>query len=138
MLVDLTDYHGNPASIQAGALLKLRPALKNLHDPDGCTLVDWGKGGIFALGNIQAIAGLFAPYVRLAGFHAPDGTPIYVNADAIEALMVDSAYDGRCVAVVGERWTNPRVPGRNRIALLEDVEAAKAILNAAVTDEPEG
>ena len=71
MFIKLTDYHGNLVSLDPRKLLKLRPALANLGDPDGCTLVDWGIGGIFALGNVQMIAGVFAPYVRLAGLHDP-------------------------------------------------------------------
>lgn len=134
MIVNLIDYHGNPATMDPARLLRLRPALANLGDPDGCTLVDWGQGGIFALGNIRTLAGLFAPYVRLAGLHAPDGTPIYVNADAIDVVMVDGAYAGNSVAVVKRDFENTNVPARNKIALLETVQAATTILNAAAAD----
>jgi hypothetical protein len=73
-------------------------------------LVDWGIGGIFALGNVQMIAGVFAPYVRLAGLHDPSGGQIYLNAAAIDAVLVDHPYAGACVAVVAEAFSNPRVP----------------------------
>lgn len=138
MIVSLTDYHGNPAKMDPTRLLRLRPTLANLGDPDGCTLVDWGQGGIFALGNIRTLAGVFAPYVRLAGLHAPDGTPIYVNADAIDVVMVDGAYAGNSVAVVRRDFENINVPVRNKIALLENVEAATTILEAATADFGEG
>jgi len=41
MFIKLTDYHGNSVSLNPTKLLKLRPALANLGDPDGCTLFDW-------------------------------------------------------------------------------------------------
>ncbi|MHC2001834.1 hypothetical protein ACYQR9_15545 [Methylobacterium sp. CM6241] len=134
MFIKLTDYHGNPAELEAESLLKLRPALANLGDPDGCTLVDGGNYGIFALGNIQAIAGLFAPYVRLASLHTPDGKPTYLNADGIVGVAVDKAYAGKSVALVGAKWQNINVPSRNKIPLMETVAAAKAILEAAAKD----
>jgi hypothetical protein len=134
MFIKLTDYHGNSVSLDPRKLLKLRPALANLGDPDGCTLVDWGIGGIFALGNVQMIAGVFAPYVRLAGLHDPSGGQIYLNAGAIDAVLVDHAYAGACVAVVAEAFSNPRVPTRNRIPLLESVDVATAALDRAKAD----
>jgi hypothetical protein len=129
--VDLTDYHGNPTKIVAEQVIRFRPALSNLSDPPGCTLVDYGTGGIFAEGNIQSVAALFAGVIRLAGLHAPDGTQIFVNADAIAAVVNDDAYAGRSVAVVKPAFANPRNPVRNRFGLLEDVHAAEAALTAA-------
>ena len=134
MFIKITDYHGYSVSLNPTKLLKLRPALASLGDPDGCTLIDWGTGGVFALGNVQATAGLFAPYVRLAGLHDPSGGQIYLNADAIDAVLVDHAYLGACVAVVAEAFSNPRVPTRNRIPLLESVDIATAALDHAKTD----
>ena len=50
MFIKLTDYHGNSVSLDPRKLLKLRPALANLGDPDGCTLVDWGNWRYFRAG----------------------------------------------------------------------------------------
>lgn len=134
MNIKMTDYHGHPVSMSADSLLKLRPTLANLGDPKGCTLVDSGKSGHFVLGNIQEIAGLFSPYIRLAGLHAPDGMQIFLNADAIEEVSVDADYTGNSVAVVGTKWENARVPSRNKIPLLETVDVARTALDAAAKD----
>ena len=129
--VSVTDYHKHPASILSDQLVKLRPALSKLDDPAGCTLIDYGSGGVFALGDLETIGGLFAPYVRLAGLHAPDGSAILINADAIAAISVDDQYAGSSVAVVKPQFNNPRVLERNKIALREDVATAQAALDGA-------
>ena len=93
-----------------------------------------GNYGHFVFGNIQEIAGLFSPDVRLAGLHAPDGTQIYINADAIEELSVDTEYAGNSIAGVGTKWQKIRVPSRNKIPLLETVEVARVALDTAAKD----
>jgi hypothetical protein len=51
MFIKITDYHGYSVSLNPTKLLKLCPALASLGDPDGCTLIDWGTGGIPLLEN---------------------------------------------------------------------------------------
>jgi hypothetical protein len=131
MFVSLVDYNGHPASVDANKLVKLRPALSNLGDPEGCTLVDYGSGGLFALGDAKTIRSLFEPHVPLASLHAPDGTPIYINAYSIAGVQVDAQYAGKSVAVVAAGYENQNVPSRNKIGLRETVEEATAIFEQA-------
>jgi hypothetical protein len=46
-------------------------------------------------------------------------------------VLVDHVYAGACVAVVADAFSNPRVPTRNRIPLLETVDVATAALEHA-------
>jgi len=138
MFVELIDFNGMPARVDASTVIKLRPALGSSGDPlgssgdpDGCVLVDYASGGLFAIGDLEGIAELIRPYIHLAALHAPDGTPIFVNARGIAALEVDDRYAGSCVAVVAKDFENRRVPARNKIALRETVDEAQAILEAA-------
>jgi hypothetical protein len=70
--------------------------------------------------------------MRLAGLHAPDGTPIFLNADGIAALDVDDQYSGNSVANVSTQFENLRVPARNKIALKETVGQAQQAIDAAL------
>jgi hypothetical protein len=131
MLVQVTDYHGNNIAIDPSRIIKIREAML-ADEPRQTVLVDYVIGGTFVLGTIAEISKLFGTYVRLARFHAPQGTPIFLNADGIAGFVVDPRYDGASVAVVAKGFDNPRVPARNRIGLRENVAEAEAILMGTV------
>jgi hypothetical protein len=132
MFVDVTDYHGNPHSIDPLRVIKIRPAAIAGDDPEHAVLIDYVSNGVFAVGTLNGIVKLFAPYIPLAALHAPDGTPIYVNAEGISAVGRDPAYAGNSVAIVAQNFENQRVPARNKIALRENERETKAALAKAV------
>ena len=129
MLVQVVDYHNNNIAIDPSRVIKIREAAL-ADEPKQSVLVDYVVGGTFVKGTIADITKLFGTYIRLAHFHAPNGTPIYLNADGVAGFTVDSKYDGASVAVVAKGFDNPRVPARNRIGLKETVAEAEAILKS--------
>jgi hypothetical protein len=131
MLVRVTDHRGDDATIDSARVIKLRPALASLGDPLDTVLVDFATGGVFARGTLADIETLFAPHIRLAALHAPDGSPVRINAKGIAAIARDPQFAGNSVAIVTEDFANPRVPARNRIALRETVAEAETIVQAA-------
>ena len=131
MLVQVTDYHGNNISIDPLRVIKIREAALP-DEPKQTVLVDNVIGGAFVKGTINQITKLFGTYIRLAHFHAPNGTPICLNADGIAGFTVDPKYDGASVAVVAKGFDNLHVPARNRIGLRETVAQAEVILKLTV------
>jgi len=132
MFVNVVDYHGHTVGIDPNRVIKLRPALVQDDEPADCTLVDFASGGVLAMGDLSAVAPIFAPYIRLAKLHAPNGSPIMLNADGIAAVTPpDLERNGNSMAVVKVEYENNRVPARNSIPLAEDTTAAEQILNDA-------
>lgn len=132
MYVDVTDYHGQSVKVDPQRVIKLRPS-EVAGDPAGCTLIDFASGGVFAQGGLNSIGNIFAPYIPLASLHAPDGSPVLLNADGIAAILgPDPQYAASgSTAVVATGFENQRVPARNRIPLAETVADAQAALAAA-------
>jgi hypothetical protein len=130
MLIQVTDYHGNNIAIDPQRVIKIRQAVL-ADEPQQTVLVDYVIGGAFVKGTIAQITKLFGTYIRLANLHAPDGTPISLNADGIAGFAVDPKYAGASVAVVAKGFDNLHVPARNRIGLQETVAQAEAIWKAA-------
>lgn len=130
MLVNVIDYRGNPTAVEATTVIKIRQA-GIADEPKDTVFIDYASGGVFAKDIVANIVQLFGAQIRLAALHAPNSTPIYLNADGIAAVETDSAYDGNSVAVVKTQFGNIRVPARNRIALAETVSQAVAALQRA-------
>jgi hypothetical protein len=130
MFVQVVDHNGNQVGIEASGVIKLREG-GIADEPKQTVFVDYASGGTFAKGALDDIVRLFAPYIRMAALHAPDGVPVFLNADGIAAVEVDSQYDGNSVAVVNESFENVRVPARNKIALHETVVEAEQAIAAA-------
>jgi hypothetical protein len=130
MYIQVVDYHGNQVSIDPTRVIKIRAATLS-DEPSQTVFIDCASMGIFAKGDIAAIAKLFGTYIRLAGLHAPDGIDIFVNRSGIASVAIDGRYAGNAVLVVSVEFENFRVPARNKIAVRETVAEAQAILDAA-------
>lgn len=132
MFVEVIDYHGHPVRIDPSRVIKFRPTFV-ANDPPGCTLIDFASGGVFAEGPIEQVGALFAPYIRLASLHAPNGVPILLNADGIAAILApDESYEGaNSMAIVTVEFENRRVPLRNKIPLEEAIAEAERIISNA-------
>ena len=133
MFVNVVDYHGHTVAIDPSRVIKLRPALVQDGDPEDCTLVDFASGGVFAMGDLSVVAPKFAPYIRLAKLHAPNGLSVLLNADGIAAVVPPNPQrNGNSMAVVKVEFENHRVPSRNMIPLAEDITSAEQILSDAM------
>lgn len=130
MFVKVMDNHGSPAAVESTTVIKIRPA-GIADEPKDTVFIDYASGGVFAKDTVADIIRLFGAQIRLAALHAPDGTPIFLNADGIAAVETDRAYDGKSVAVVKTQFGNIRAPARDKIALAETVVQAIDALQAA-------
>ena len=75
MLVELVDYKGNPASVDAPRVIKIRRSLL-ADEPKNTVFVDYATNGLFARGTFEEITGLFSPHIPLAFLHAPTGADV--------------------------------------------------------------
>ena len=130
MFIQITDHQGNQVGIDPLKVIKIRTS-DIADEPRRMVFVDYASNGVFARGTLTEIVRLFAPYIRLAALHAPNGKPIFLNADGIAAVGLDGGYDGRSVAIASTGFENIRVPARNKIGLRETVAEAEQIIEGA-------
>jgi hypothetical protein len=133
MFVQITDWHDNQVSIDPARVIKIRES-GVADEPKDCVFIDYVSGGTFAKDGLKKIVRLFSAYIRLAGLHAPNGVPIFLNSVGIVSIDVDDRYGGKSVAIVGRDFENMRVPARNKIALKEKVGDARRVIESATLD----
>lgn len=131
MHIMIEDLQGNSASVNPEALIRLRPSYGQ-HEPSNANFVDFATGGIFSREQLNELVEKFSHHLPLAMLHSPVGTPVFLNVNAIAAIVNPDPTrhheNAHAVAIVKPAYINPLNPGRKEQQLSEDVTKASAVL----------